>query len=101
MEPREVSCRRYRHLSSGETRDAISSLNEAWLHTLDEYVIDTPLSQVILPVMRACFFGGATYTGLINCRPVRARDRNTGIEGAQFGRAANSKRHNRSRRSRQ
>src|SRR5215472_4108367 len=41
------------------------------------------------------------YTGLINCRPVRARDRNTGIEGAQFGRAANSKRHNRCRRSRQ
>src|SRR5215469_9132142 len=55
----EVSGRPSAHLNSGQTRDAISSLNEAWLHTLDEYVIDTPLSQVILPVMRACFFGGA------------------------------------------
>jgi len=53
------------NLSSRETRGAISSLNEAWLHTLDEYVIDTPLSQVILPVMRVCFFGGATYAVLL------------------------------------
>jgi hypothetical protein len=68
MEPRdggEVSERPSGHLSSRKTRDAILSLNEAWLHTLDEYVIDTQLSQVILPVMRACFFGGATYAVLL------------------------------------
>jgi hypothetical protein len=61
----EVSGRSSARLSSRQTRNDISSLNEAWLHTLDEYVIDTPLSQVILPVMRACFFGGATYAVLL------------------------------------
>jgi len=68
MEPHhrgEVSGRPSGHLNSRLTRDAISSLNEAWLRTLDEYVIDTPLSQVILPVMRACFFDGATYAVLL------------------------------------
>jgi hypothetical protein len=68
MEPRdggEVSGRPFGPPSSRQTRDAISSLNEAWLHTLDEYVVDTPLSQIILPVMRACFFGGATYAVLL------------------------------------
>ena len=68
MEPRdggEVSRPPSGHLSARQTRDAISSLNEAWLHTLDEYVIDTPPSQVILPAMRACFFGGATYAVLL------------------------------------
>ena len=68
MEPRdggEVSGHPSGHLSSRQTRDAISSLNEAWLHTFDEYVIHTPLSQVILPLMRACFFGGATYAVLL------------------------------------
>ena len=61
----EVSWRPSGHPSSRQTRDAISSLNEAWLHTLDEYVTNTPLSQVILPLMRACFFGGATYAVLL------------------------------------
>ena len=61
----EVSLPSSDHTSSGQITDAISSLNEAWLHTLDEYVIDTPLSQVILPVMRVFFFGGATYTVLL------------------------------------
>jgi hypothetical protein len=68
MEPREggeVSGRPSGPPSSRQTRDAILSLNEAWLHTLDEYVVDTPLSQIILPVMRACFFGGATYAVLL------------------------------------
>ena len=68
MEPRddgEVSGRPSAHLNSGQARDAVFSLNEAWLHTLDEYVMDTPLSQVILPLMRACFFGGATYAVLL------------------------------------
>jgi hypothetical protein len=61
----EVSRRPSGPPSSRQTRDAILSLNEAWLHTLDEYVVDTPLSQIILPVMRACFFGGATYAVLL------------------------------------
>jgi len=68
MEPRdggEVSGHPFGHLSSRQTRGAISSLNETWLHTLNEYVIDTPLSQVILLLMRACFFGGATYAVLL------------------------------------
>ncbi len=68
MAPRdggEVSGRPFGHLSSRQTRDAISSLNEAWLYALDEYVVDTPLSQVILPVMRARFFGGAAYAVLL------------------------------------
>ena len=61
----EVSWRPAGHLGSRQTRDTISSLNEAWAHTLDEYAIDTPLSQIILPMMRACFFGGATYAVLL------------------------------------
>lgn len=52
-------------LGSKQATATISSLNEAWLHTLDEYVADTPLTQVILPLMRACFFGGATYAALL------------------------------------
>ena len=52
-------------LRSTQTHAAISSLNGAWLHTLDEYAADTPLSHVILPLMRACFFGGATYAILL------------------------------------
>jgi hypothetical protein len=43
----------------GQTTGPISSLNEAWFHTLDRCVIDSPLSEVILPLMRNCFFGGA------------------------------------------
>jgi hypothetical protein len=33
----------------GQTTGANSSLNEAWFHTLDRCVIDSPLSEVILP----------------------------------------------------
>jgi hypothetical protein len=44
-----------------ETPGLISSLNEAWFQTLDRCVIDTPLSKLIFPVMRNCFFGGAMY----------------------------------------
>jgi len=35
------------------------------LHALDQYVIDTPLSQIILPMMRGCFFGGAIYAVML------------------------------------
>ena len=45
----------------GQTTGPISSLNEAWFHTLDTCVIDSPLSEVILPLMRDCFFGGAMH----------------------------------------
>ena len=34
----------------------ISSLNEAWLHTLDRCINDRPSSQAILPLMRNCFW---------------------------------------------
>ena len=61
----EVSRRQSGGLLSRQSTDTISSLNEAWLHTLDEYVIDTPLSQIILPMMRSCFFGGAIYAVLL------------------------------------
>jgi hypothetical protein len=44
-----------------ETPGPISSLNEAWFHTLDRCVVDTPLTEVIFPLMRTCFFGGAMY----------------------------------------
>ena len=49
----------------GQTIDPISSLNEAWFHTLDRCVTDTPLSEVILPLMRNCFFGGAIHAVLL------------------------------------
>jgi hypothetical protein len=43
----------------------ILSLNEAWFHTLDRCVIDSPLSEVILPLMRNFFFGGAMHAVLL------------------------------------
>jgi hypothetical protein len=45
----------------GQATGPISSLNEAWFHTLDSCVIDGPLSEIILPLMRNCFFGGAMH----------------------------------------
>ena len=68
MEPHrddEISRHPSGDLLSRRSTTTISSLNEAWLHTLDEYVIDTPLSQIILPMMRGCFFGGAIYALLL------------------------------------
>ena len=49
----------------GQTTDPISSLNEAWFHTLDRCVTDIPLSEVILPLMRNYFFGGAIHAVLL------------------------------------
>jgi hypothetical protein len=43
----------------------ISSLNEAWFHILDTCVVNFPLSEVILPLMRNCFVAGATYAVLL------------------------------------
>jgi hypothetical protein len=48
-----------------QTTLPILSLNEAWLHTLDRCVLDSPLSEVILPLMRNCFFGGALHAVLL------------------------------------
>jgi hypothetical protein len=39
----------------------ISSLTEAWLATLHRCVIDGPLDEVMLPLMRNCFFVGAMH----------------------------------------
>jgi hypothetical protein len=44
-----------------QTTGPISSLNEAWFHTIDSCVVDGPLSEVILPLLRNCFFGGAMH----------------------------------------
>ena len=45
----------------GVTSNSSSSLNEAWMHTLDQCVIEGPLNQIILPLMRNCFFAGAIH----------------------------------------
>jgi hypothetical protein len=45
----------------GQAIGPICSLNEAWLHALNKCVIDIPLSEGILPLMRSCFFGGAMH----------------------------------------
>ena len=68
MEPRgnaEVSMSSYGDLGFRQSTVAISSLNEAWFHILDEYVMDTPLNEVLLPLLRNCFFGGAIYALLL------------------------------------
>jgi hypothetical protein len=48
-----------------QTGGPISSLNETWCHVLDRCVINLALSEVILPLMRECFFAGATYAVLV------------------------------------
>ena len=52
-------------LSSKQIRAAIYSLNEAWFHTFDEYVVARPPSRVNLSLMRDHFFGRATQTVLL------------------------------------
>jgi hypothetical protein len=49
----------------GQSTGPISSLNEAWFHTLDRCVGDGPLNEVILLLMRNCFFGGAMHAVLL------------------------------------
>ena len=48
-------------LQLGQANGPICSLNEAWSRALDRCVLDNPLSPVILPLMRSCFFGGAVH----------------------------------------
>ena len=49
----------------------ISSLDEAWLHTLDQCVGDSPIDEVILPLMRDCFLA-ERCTPFYCCRRVTA-----------------------------
>jgi hypothetical protein len=51
--------------ASNNLQSTISSLNEAWCRTFDEYAVDMALNQLILPLMRDCFFGGAIYALLL------------------------------------
>ena len=46
---------------SAQTTGPISSLHEAWFDMLDTCIVDSPVSEVILPLMRNCFFGGAMH----------------------------------------
>ena len=43
----------------------ISSVNEAWFHTLDRCIVNFLLSKVVLPLMRNCFVAGATHAVLL------------------------------------
>ena len=52
-------------LPQRQTMVPIASLNEAWVHTLDRCVGDSPINKVILPLMRDCFFGGAMHAVLL------------------------------------
>jgi hypothetical protein len=47
------------------TNTPISSLNDAWFHTLDSCAVNFPLSDVILPLTRDCFVAGAIYAVLL------------------------------------
>jgi hypothetical protein len=49
----------------GHATGPICSLNEAWLYTLDRCGTDIPLSEVILPLLRICFFYGAMHAVLL------------------------------------
>ena len=49
----------------GQATGPISTLNEAWFHTLDRCAVDTPLSKGFFPLMRNCFFGGAMHAVLL------------------------------------
>jgi len=48
-----------------QTSGTICSLTEIWGHTLDRCVIDMPLSELIVPLMCNCFFGGAMHAVLL------------------------------------
>src|SRR5215471_21659568 len=58
-------------LRSRQSTAAISSLNEVWFRTLDEYVIDTPLNEVLLPYYVTAFLAGQ-LTRFCCCKTVTA-----------------------------
>jgi hypothetical protein len=68
MDPRdeaEISRRPSGQLPQGKTMRAISSLDQAWRHTLERCVGDSPINEALLPLMRDCFFGGALHAVLL------------------------------------
>jgi hypothetical protein len=68
MDPRddsEISSHPSGEIPQGKTICAISSLEEAWRHTLGRCVGDSTINDVILPLMRDCFFGGAMHAVLL------------------------------------
>src|SRR6516162_10011906 len=64
----EIRRRPSGQLPKRKTVDTISSLDEAWLHTLDRGVGDSPINEVILPLMRDCFFLADRCTPFYCCR---------------------------------
>ena len=84
----EVSRPRAGDLCYRQATTAISSLHEAWFHTLDEYVIDTPLNKVLLPLLRNCFIWRSSLRGFVaaegswrtgHCRYHRLHYRRAGV----------------------
>ena len=70
LRSRVMSPKTANELPTGDLRGAqvngpISSLNEAWFQTLDSCVVNFPLSDVILPLMRTYFVAGATHAVLL------------------------------------
>ena len=61
----KISRRPSGQLPQRKTINPISSLDEAWAHTLDRCVGDSPIDELILPLMRDCFFGGAMHAVLL------------------------------------
>jgi hypothetical protein len=61
----EISRHPSGQLPLGKTTRAISSLDEAWRHTLDRCVGDSPVNEALLPLMCDCFFGGAMHAVLL------------------------------------
>jgi hypothetical protein len=55
----------------GQIIGAISTLNEAWVHTLDRCVTDAPPIEVIFPLMRNAFLA-EQCTRFSCCRTVMA-----------------------------
>jgi hypothetical protein len=55
----------------GQATGPISSLNEAWIHSLDNCVIDTPLNELIVPLLRNWFLV-ESCTWFCCCRTVTA-----------------------------
>ena len=67
----EVSRSSDGNLGFRQSTAAISSLNEAWCRALDEYAVDTPLNEVLLPLLRNCFLA-EQFTRFCCCKTVTA-----------------------------
>jgi hypothetical protein len=49
----------------GERSGSISSLNQAWSRVLDQCLIENPIDDAMLSLMRNCFFSGAALAALL------------------------------------